>query len=153
MHTPHRGWKASFTRGIEISNTDPALIAATMSALSLLGIHATVFDGCERRPGHRPVSKVRVHQRENLERFLELVPFRSPAKRTKLTASLESYQTHYRRIADVRDELERLYITEQRSIDEIARHFECSGVTVHRWLRKAGIGPARYAIENGKRIA
>lgn len=79
-------------RGVYISNTDPAIIAATVGACRQLGIVCTVRE--YRRyptPGKR-AWRVAIRWQPNLRRLLEVVTLRSPGKQARLEESVASYQ-------------------------------------------------------------
>jgi UDP-N-acetylmuramoylalanine-D-glutamate ligase len=135
----HKGERRDYVRTLQISNADEALIDACTSALDRLGMTWATYTSKPRKAHHLAVQRIHIQGRENLIRFMAVVPFRSAIKREKLVHALSTYQNHYRRIADIRDDLESMWVHEGLSAQEVATHFECSTGSVYRWLREAGI--------------
>lgn len=77
------------TRHVQFCNTDPALIQAAEACCRDLDLPFTL--GIKSRQRGPAMRTLFITGRENLERFRELVPLRSPAKRQKLDELLASY--------------------------------------------------------------
>src|SRR3954469_13755639 len=70
--------RESWSRKLEITNTDPEIITATCEALEMLGVSYTLG---ERKPvaNQRPAWNIAVYGRENYERLRDL-PLRGAKK-------------------------------------------------------------------------
>ena len=77
-------------RAVRITNTDPAIVEAVISAAVQLGLVYTVNERDNQRRSRKPSWEVGFYGRANLERLAMLVPL-SPTKRERLDTILSTY--------------------------------------------------------------
>lgn len=132
----HRIPGRSIGRSVQISNTEPSIITATVEACERLGIECRV--ACtERTQSWKPIYRVTITGRANYQRLQERVTLRSELKAARLEYALSSYTVKPPRPSDA--DLRRWYCDEgwsaQQIADEIGRHIQ----TVYGWMVRAGI--------------
>lgn len=127
-------------RRVEIYNTDTEIIAAVLAACERLGIGAHAIERHHDNPRWKRSYIVTIGRRRGLERLASMVRLRAPGKREKLEQAVESYRLTMSRPEDrPLDEIRRLYYDEGLSTYEIGRRFKRGPVTIHSWMKAAGM--------------
>lgn len=133
------GTVAGHTKGrpeISISNTEQSIINAICECLEILKISYTTSYRKMKNPLHSPLTTVRVSRRDEIDRFIELVPVRSDVKKARLAAA------SVRPRCAVRDKpisaIKKLR-KEKKSWRTIGEELGYSAFAVHQWAKQAGI--------------
>lgn len=127
-------------RHVSIANTDPEIIMRALAACQMLGIRASVYHRADlpSRPDHwADCMDVRITGRSDLERIAEL-PL-CPRKRERLQRLLAGYRVRYRRRGErPLSEIASRYHA-GATISQLAKDFDSSRGTIHRWLVEADV--------------
>lgn len=130
-------------RKVAISNTDYALIEACAEACDVLGIKYAIYPRNHPQPRCKAGWDLTIRGgRRSYEVLLRDVPIRSPNKRARLAAMLETYRRTRR---PPRVDLEADYLAGM-SYADLGRKYNCQISTIQGWMRQLGI-PARSYSE------
>lgn len=140
-----RGEGAANRKSVDITNTEPELIAASAEALDLLGIQYRVNE--RRTPAGRPSWSIRLNSYESMDLLAKLVPIQHPRKRQILETIVTDYRGRLPFTPRVpKDVLVDRYVGNLRSARQIGLEFHSHYKTVDRWLRYYDI-PVRTNLE------
>lgn len=125
-------WRGG-TRHVQFCNTDPALIAVAESCCRELGLAFSVRS--KERSAGAPMLTLFITGRENIERFRELVPLQSPAKRELIGAYAGSpAELAVKRRRREQSETARALKAQGATLEEIGAELGISMATASRWL-------------------
>jgi hypothetical protein len=137
-------------RRVSIANTDTAILSAAEQCCEILGIACKRYERKNRPQNWSPAWDVVIYGRMNLDILCTLVPLQAPKKWTKLKALYESYRIYRRHRSEWPiTEIKQLYYEENWSFEMLAKKYEVSLGTVHRWFEQSGL-QARSNSEGSK---
>lgn len=131
-------------RRVTICNTDYALIEACAEACDTLGLPYAIYPAEAARGRAKRWDLNFRGGKPTFERILREIPIRSPGKRARLAAMLETYRRPRR---PPRAELEAYYL-EGASYSALGERYGVGVSTIQNWMRQLGI-PARSYSEAG----
>lgn len=125
------------SRRVGITNTNTDIIAICEEMLTELGIEFSTHSWQPKETGWSKRYDIHISGRKNLQMVYDLIPLQHPKKKALLELCLSTYVK--RLVVPGREELTDLYLNQNLSMSEIARHYNVHRSTIRGWLRKTEV--------------